>query len=95
MHGQQNIKISKNVKAIVEPNNVVSILSALLAKRTGMFLLFIYVWCSGKTLPDDGVRQLKSVGGNAICMHLTCFVWTSSWVFNNKKQTKGSLCESR
>jgi len=81
MHGQQNIQISGNVKAITEANSIVIIVSTLLAKLTGRFILFIYVWCSGKTLPDDGVRQLKSVGGNAICMHITCFVWTSSRVF--------------
>jgi hypothetical protein len=79
----------------VEPISIVSIVSTLLAKRTGIFILFIYVWSSGKTLPDHGGRELKCVGGNAICMHLTCFVWTSSWVFNNKKQTEESLFESR
>ena len=79
----------------MEPISVVGLASTLLAKRTGIFILFIYVWCSGKTLPDDGGRQLERVGGNATCMQFTCFVWKSSWVFNNKKQTEKSLFESR
>jgi hypothetical protein len=46
--------------------------------------LFMY-GVQGITLPHCGGRQPKRVARNAMCMHLTCFAWASSWIFNNKK----------